>query len=224
MSDDKPRLGAAEIRKLPPSMLDARLLADYVGTGEAFDLWELCNNAGIPLRRVAHLVASRSLEDVDKLPGYAVTSDIYELLEDIYCCGASRREWQRVRTRHKPEYLEGHMSRQQLKELSADPRAYKRHYARVYFDAWAAFWDETFLERMIEHLDSRLIASVPEYLLTEKICFQAVSRWGMALRYMPEKFRTMAVCARAVENEPMAVRFAPANLRGELRRIFGLAS
>jgi len=225
MPDDKPRLGAAEIRKLPPSMLDVRLLADYVATGEAFDLWELCNNAGIPLRRVAHLVAARSLADADKLPGYAVTSDIYELIEDIYCCGATRREWQRVRTRHKPQYLEGRMSREQLRDLYAeDPAAHRRHYAWIYFAAWAAFWDEEFLERMIEHVDSRLIASVPDYLLTEKICFLAVSKWGMALRYMPDRFRTLAVCARAIENDPAAIRFAPARLRDELRRMSGGAA
>jgi hypothetical protein len=223
MFDDKPRLGAAEIRKLPPSMLDARLLADYVGSGEAFDLWELCRDAGIPLRKIAHLVAARSLDDVDKLPGYAVTSDIYQVIEDIYCCGATRREWQRVRTRHKPEYLEGRVSRERLRELrAADPQAYRRHYARIYFDAWAAFWDEAFLERMIDRLDSRLIASVPEYLLSEKICFRAVSRWGLALRYMPERFRTLAICARAFEQDPLAIRFAPASLREELRRISGL--
>jgi len=224
MFDDKPRLGAAEIRKLPPSMFDVRLLADYVATGEAYDLWELCNSTGIPLRRVAHLVAARSLDDVDKLPGYAVTSDIFELIEDIYCCGATRRQWQRVRTRHKPEYLEGRLSREQLKDMrAADPQAHKRHYARIYFEAWAAFWDEAFLERMIKHVDSRLIASVPDYLLTEKICFQAVSKWGMALRYMPDSFRTLAVCARAVESDPTAIRFAPANLRDELRRLSGKA-
>jgi len=225
MIDDKPRLGAAEIRKLPTSVLDARLLADYVATGEAFDLWELCNNAGIPLRKVAHLVAARGLEVVDKLPGYAVTSDIFEIIEDIYCCGDSRREWQRVRTRHKPEYLEGRVSREHLKDLlAADPLAHKRHYARIYFAAWAVFWDEKFLERMIENVDSRLIASVPDYLLTERICFQAVAKWGMALRYMPDRFRTLAVCARAIESDPSAIRFAPPGLRDELRRIFGLAS
>jgi len=219
MPDDKPRLGAAEIRKLPPSVLDARLLADYVATGEAFDLWELCNNAEIPLRKVTHLVAARGLADVDKLPGYAVTGDIFELIENIYACGDTRREWQRVRTRHKPEYLEGRLARVQLRELKADPVAYRRHFAWIYFQAWAVFWDEAFLERMIERVDSRLIASVPDYLLSEKICFRAVSKWGMALRYTPEKFRTLAVCARAVENDPAAIRFAPAKLREELRRL-----
>jgi len=213
MIDQKAHLRAAEIRKLPPSVLDARLLADYVGTGEAFDLWELCRNADIPLRKVAHLVAARSLDDVDKLPGYTVTRDIYELIEDIYACGATRREWQLVRTQHKPEYLEGRLSREQLRELKADPAAHRLHYARIYFQAWAAFWDEAFLERMIAHVDSRLISSVPEYLLTEKVCFKAVSKWGMALRYMPDKFRTQAICARAVQSDPAALRFTPPHLR-----------
>lgn len=216
MTDEKPRLRAAEIRQLPPSVLDARLLADYVGTGEAFDLWELCNKAGIPLRKVAHLVAARGLDEIDKLPGYVVTSEIFELIEDIYACGATRREWQLVRTRHKPEYLEGRLSREQLRELGKDPAAHRLHYARIYFQAWAAFWDEAFLERMVEHVDSRLISSVPEYLLTEKVCFKAVSKWGMALRYMPDRFRTPAVCARAVESDPAAIRFTPPNLRDEV--------
>jgi hypothetical protein len=219
MLDEKARARAAEIRKLPPSVFDARLLADYVETGEAFDLWELCNNAGIPLRQVAHLVAARSLDAVDKLPGYAVTTDIYQLLEDIYCCGASRRDWQLVRTQHKPEYLEGRLSREQLRELKTDPAAHRLHYARIYFQAWAAFWDDAFLERMIEHVDSRLISSVPEYLLSEKVCFKAVARWGMALRYMPERFRTLAVCARAVQSDPAAIRFTPPNLRDEAQRL-----
>lgn len=219
MIDEKDRARAAEIRNLPLSVLDARLLADYVATGEAFDLWELCNNAGIPLRKVAHLVAARGLDVVDKLPGYAVTGDIFELIEDIYACGATRRDWQRVRTRHKPEYLEGRLSREQLRVLKTDPAAYRLHYARIYFDAWAVFWDEAFLERMVEHVDSRLISSVPEYLLTEKVCFEAVSKWGLALRYMPERFRTLAVCARAVESDPAAIRFTPPNLRDEVLKL-----
>lgn len=218
MSDHTDRLRAAEIRKLPPSMLDARLLADYAASGEAYDLWELCKAAGVPLRRVAHLVVTRGLDRVDRMPGYAVTTDICELAEDIYGCGATRREWQLLRTRHKPEYLEGRLSREQLKRLAADPIAYKRHYAEVYFQAWAAFWDEAFLERMIELLDSRLIASVPEYLLNDRICFAAVSKWGMALRYMPERFRTLPICIRAVERDPAAIAFAPADLRDRLRR------
>lgn len=219
MTDQQAKQRAADIRAMPPSMLDARLLADYVGTGEAFDLWELAHNAGIPLRRVAHLVAARGLDQVDRLPGYTVTADIFELIEDIYACGATRREWQQVRTQHKPEYLEGRLSRQQVKELARDPQAYRRYYAKVYFQSWAVFWDEKFLERMIERVDSRLIMSVPEYLLTEKICFKAVSKWGMALRYMPEQFRTVAICARAVESDPMAIRFTPPNLRDEVGRL-----
>ena len=219
MIDENARARAAEIRNLPPSVLDARLLADYVGTGEAFDLWELCNNAGIPLRKVSHLVAVRGLGEVDKLPGYAVTSDIFELIEDIYACGATRREWQRVRTRHKPEYLEGRLSRERLRDLKTDPAAHRLHYAKIYFQAWAVFWDEAFLERMIEHVDSRLISSVPEYLLREQVCFKAVSKWGMALRYMPDKFRTLAVCARAVQSDPAAIRFTPPKLRDEVWRL-----
>ena len=219
MVDENNKRRAAEIRDLPPSMLDARLLADYVGTGEAFDLWELARSAGIPLRRIAHLVAVRGLEEVDKLPGYTVTPDIFELIEDLYCCGESRREWQRVRTQHKPEYLEGRMSREQIRRLSQDPEAYRLYYAKVYFESWAVFWDEDFLERMIERVDSRLIMSVPEYLLTQKICFAAVSKWGMALRYMPEPFRTLAVCARAVETDPAAIRFTPAHLRDRVREL-----
>ena len=164
-------------------------------------------------------MAARGLGEVDKLPGYTVTSDIFELVEDIYACGATRREWQLVRTRHKPEYLEGRMSREQLRRLKTDPAAYRRHYARIYFQAWAAFWDEAFLERMITHVDSRLISSVPEYLLTEKVCFKAVSKWGMALRYMPERFRSLAVCARAVQSDPAALGFTPSNLRDEVQRL-----
>ena len=219
MVDQKNKRRAAEIRALPPSMLDARLLAEYVATGEAFDLWELARNAGIPLRRVAHLVSARGLDEVDKLPGYVVTTDIFELIEDLYCCGETRREWQLVRNHHKPEYLEGRLSREQVKRLAQDPEAYRLYYAKVYFQSWAVFWDEEFLERMIERVDSRLIMSVPEYLLTQKICFKAVSKWGMALRYTPEAFRTLAVCARAVETDPAAIGFTPPNLRDEVRRL-----
>ena len=219
MVDEKNKRRAAEIRALPPSMLDARLLADYVGTGEAFDLWELARNSGIPLRQVAHLVAARGLDEVDKLPGYTVTADIFQVIEDIYCCGESRRDWQQVRTQHKPEYLEGRLSREQVKQLAQDPEAYRLYYAKVFFRSWAVFWDEKFLERMIDRVDSRLIMSVPEYLLTEKICFRAVSKWGLALGYMPEAFRTLAVCARAVESDPAAIRFTPSNLRDQVRRL-----
>jgi hypothetical protein len=224
MVDEKARARAAEIRKLPPSVLDARLLADYVATGEAYDLWELCKNADIPLRKVAHLVAARGLDDVDKLPGYVVTTDIFQLVEDIYCCGESRRDWQLVRTRHKPKYLEGRLSRQQVRELEADPHRYRLYYAKVYFQSWAVFWDEAFLERMIARVDSRLIMSVPEYLLTDKVCFAAVSKWGMALRYMPDRFRTVAVCARAVQSDPAAIRFTPPNLRKEVERLADIAT
>ena len=72
---------------------------------------------------------------------------------------------------------------------------------------------------MIDKLDSQVIASLPEKLNSEKVCFAAVSREGLALRYVPEKLRTLPVCARAVENNPAAVAFTPAFLHDQIQTL-----
>ena len=219
MIDDNARSRALEIRGLPPSMLDAGLLADYVATGAAFDLAELCRKSGISLKQVTHIVVARGLDAIDRLPGYAVTADIFELAEHIYAIGSTRQQWQQVRTRHKPGYLEGRVSRQDLKRLHTDQTASQRHYARIFFWAWAVFWDDDFLNRMMARLDGSIIASLPVELLTEEVCFNAVARSGMSLRYVPDSLRSLPVCIRAVQNEPAAIAFTPARFRDQIRQL-----
>ncbi len=207
------------VRNMPTSMLDAGLLARYVRTGQAFDLSELCRKSGVSLKQVTHLVVASGLDDMDKLPGYTVTQDIYELAEHLYAIGETRRDWNKVRTRHKTNYLEGHISREDLKRLHTDPATSKRHYASIFFKAWAVFWSDDFLKRMIERVDSRIIESVPEELLTEKTCFAAVAKSGIALRYVPERLRSLPVCIRAVESDPAAIAFTPARFREQIRHL-----
>lgn len=210
---------AAEVRNLPPSMLDARLLAEYVKTGVAYDLSALCNKGDVSLHQVAQIVVASGLDQVDKLPGYAVTQDIFELAENLYSIGESRRQWQLIRNRHKPDYLEGRLSREALKQLELDQSATRRHYADIFFRAWAVFWDDGFLDRMIDKVDSRIIASIPEALLTMKICFAAVSKSGLALRYVPESMRNLTVCTQAAQNNAAAIAFTPAALRDQVKNL-----
>ena len=219
MIDDNTRGRAADIRQLPPSMLDARLLADYVETGAAFDLAELCKKSDISIKQVTHLVVARGLDAMNKLPGYAVTAEIFELAANIYAIGNTRQQWQQIRTRHKPGYLEGYLSREDLKRVHADRASTQRHYARVFFRAWAVFWDDDFLNRIIDRLDGNIIASVPVSLLTEKVCFSAVGKSGMSLRYVPESVRSLPVCTRAVQNDPAAIAFTPARFRDDIKRL-----
>jgi len=200
-------------------MLDASLLAEYVKTGEAYDLSDLCRRGDVSLKQVAQLVAASGLEEVDKLPGYSMTGEIFELAENLYSIGESRRQWQLMRNRHKPNYLESHLSREALKRLELDPVKSKRHYANIYFRAWAVFWDDEFIDRMIHKIDSRIIASLPEELITEKICLTAVSRAGLTLRCVPEWLRSIVVCTRAVENNPAAIAFTPGHLRDQIRKL-----
>ena len=210
---------ASEVRNLPPSMLDASLLAEYVKTGVAYDLSALCQKGDVSLIQVAQIIVASGLNEVDKLPGYAVTREIFELAENLYSIGESRRQWQLIRNRHKPEYLEGRLSREALKLLEIDPAKTRRHYADVFFRAWAVFWDERFLDRMINKVDSRIIASIPEALITEKICFSAVSKSGLALRYVPESMRSLAVCTQAVQNNAAAIAFTPGPLRDQVKHL-----
>ena len=210
---------ALEIRNLPPSMLDASLLAEYVRTGEAYDLSELCRKGEVSLRQVAQIIVASGLDDLDKLPGYSMTAEIFELAENLYSFGESRRRWQLIRNHHKPNYLEGHLSREALRRLELDGAASKRHYAKVFFRAWAVFWDDEFIERMIRKLDSRIIASLPEELITEEICLAAVTESGLALRYVPESLRSLLVCTRAVENNPAAIAFTPGRMREQIAQL-----
>ena len=200
-------------------MLDENILVDYVKSGEAYDLSELCIKADVPIRQVAQKVVTGGLDGVDKLPGYTMTTEIFELAENRYACGDSRRDWLQVRNRHKPGYLEGILPRTALKRLELDPAKSKRHYADIYFRSWAVFWDNDFLVRMVHKLDSRIIASLPEEIITEKICFIAVSRSGLTLRYVPVSLRSIAVCTRAVQNDPAAIAFTPDHLRDQVRKL-----
>jgi len=208
-----------EVRNLPPSMLDAGLLAEYVKTGEAYDLSELCKKGDVSLKQVAQIIVASGLEELDKLPGYAMTQETFELAENLYSIGVSRRQWQQIRNRHKPDYLEGRLSREALKSLGLDEKKSKRHYADIYIRSWAVFWDEKFLKRMIHKFDSRIIASIPEELITEKICFVAVEKSGLALRYVPESLRSLAVCTQAVQENPAAIAFTPGRLRDQTREL-----
>jgi len=219
MNNENARILAAKVRNLPPSMLDANLLAEYVKTGEAYDLSDLCRKTDISIKQVARIVVASNLDGVDKLPGYAMTSDIFELAQDLYACGESRRDWLLVRNRHKPNYLEGILPRAALKRLEFDPVKRKRHYADIYFRSWAVFWDDEFLNRMIHLVDSRIIASLPEELITEKNCINAVSKSGLTLRYVPVALRSPIVCTQAVQNDPAAIAFTPGHLRDQIRKL-----
>ena len=219
MNNDNARILAVEVRSLPPSMLDASLLAEYVKTGEAYDLSDLCRKGDVSIKQVAQIVVASSLDEVNKLPGYTMTSEIFELAENLYSIGESRRHWQLMRNRHKPSYLESHLSREALKRLELDPVKRKRHYANIFFRAWAVFWDDEFLNRMIHKVDSRIIASLPEELITEKICLTAVSKSGLTLRYVPVSLRSPVVCTRAVQNDPAAIAFTPGHLREQIRKL-----
>jgi hypothetical protein len=219
MNNDNASILAAKVRSLPPSMLDASLLAEYVKTGEAYDLSDLCRKSDILIKQVAQIVVASSLDEVDKLPGYTITGEIFELAENLYSIGESRRDWQLMRNRHKPGYLESQLSREALKRLELDPVKRKRHYANIYFRAWAIFWDDEFISRMIHKVDSRIIASLPEELITEKISLTAVSRSGLTLRYVPVLLRSPLVCTRAVQNDPAAIAFTPRHLRDQVRKL-----
>lgn len=208
-----------EVRNLPPSMLDAGLLAEYVKTGEAYDLSELCKKGDASLKQVAQIIVASGLEELDKLPGYAMTQETFVLAENLYSIGESRRQWQQIRNRHKPDYLEGRLTREALKSLELDEKKSKRHYADIYFRSWAVFWDEKFLKRMIHKFDSRIIANIPEELITEKVCFAAVAKSGLALRYVPESLRSLAVCTQAVQENPAAIAFTPGRLRDQIREL-----
>ncbi len=207
------------VRNLPPSMLDAGLLAEYVKTGEAYDLSELCKKGDVSLKQVAQIIVVSGLDGIDKLPGYTMTRETFELAENLYSIGESRRQWQLIRNRHKPDYLEGRLPREALKSLEMDEKKRKRHYADIYFRSWAVFWDEKFLKRMIDKIDSRIIANIPEELITEKICFAAVAKSGLALRYVPESLRSLAVCTRAVQESPAAIAFTPGRLRDQIKEL-----
>jgi hypothetical protein len=219
MNNDNARILAAKVRNLPPSMLDASLLAEYVKTGEAYDLSDLCRKGDVSIKQVAQIVVASSLDEVDKLPGYTMTGEMFELAENLYSIGESRRHWQLMRNRHKPSYLESLLSREELKRLELDPVKRKRHYANIYFRAWAKFWDDEFLNRMIHKVDCRIIASLPEELITEKVCLTAVSKSGLMLRYVPVMLRSPVVCAQAVQNDPAAIAFTPGHLRDQIRKL-----
>jgi hypothetical protein len=70
---------------------------------------------------------------------------------------------------------------------------------------------------MLEKLDASIIANLPQELLTEKICFNAVAKSGMALRYVPDSLRSLPVCTRAVQADAAAIAFTPARFREQIR-------
>jgi len=219
MNSENARVLVAKVRNLSPSLLDANLLAEYVKTGEAYDLSDLCRKADISIRQVAQIIVASNLDGVDKLPGYTMTSENFKLAESLYSHGGSRRDWLLVRTRHKPDHLESTLPRAALKRLELDPVKSKRHYADIYFRSWAVFWDDEFLNRMIHKVDSRIIASLPEELITEENCINAVSQSGLVLRYVPVSLRSLIVCTRAVQNDPAAIAFTPGHLRDQIRNL-----
>lgn len=224
MPDENTRDLVARLREMPPTMFDARLLADYVRTGEAYNLSELANKSGISLRQVTLLIVASGLDDIDKLPGYTVTREIFDIAENIYSIGETRHQWQYVRNHHKPEFLESQKSRQEIRELRRNPAAIHKYYARIFFKSWAAFWDDSFLARIIDELDGRVISNVPQELLNARICFAAVGKTGTALRHVPEHLRSLAICARAVANDSSAIAFTPSRLRDEIRKIAAATS
>lgn len=206
------------IRNAPPGTIDAARLVEYVKSGNAHDLHELCVRSDVSLEKVALLVVASGLENMDKLPGYAVTERVYRVAEQRFSRGETARLWRSTRTRHNPEYLEAKKSRSDLDSLAADPEAYRRYHIVLFFQAWAVFWDDEFLERMINKGDSRIIASVPGWLLTEKACFAAVSNSGSTLRHVPEYLRTWPVCLQAVRNDSSAIGYTPARWREQIKR------
>jgi len=219
MPNENTRDLVARLREMPPTMMDARLLADYVRTGKAYNLSELADKSGTSLQQVTLLIVASGLDDIDKLPGYAVTREIFDIAESIYSIDETRHQWKQVRNHHKPEFLESQKSRQEIRELREDPAAIRKHYARIFFRSWAAFWDDRFLVRIINELDGRIISNVPQELLNDGICFAAVGKTGAALRYVPERLRSIAVCARAVASDSSAIAFTPSHLRAEIRKI-----
>ncbi len=219
MNNENARVLAAKVQNLSPLMLDANLLAEYVKTGVAYDLSDLCRKADVSIKQVAQIVVACNLDAVDKLPGYTMTSEIFKLAENLYSCGESRRDWLLMRNRHKPNQLESTLPRAALKRLELDPVKRKRHYADIYFRSWAVFWDDEFINRMIHKVDSRIIASLPEELITEKNCLNAVSKSGLMLRYVPASLRSLIVCTQAVQNEPAAIAFTPGDLRDQIRKL-----
>ncbi|MCP4389456.1 MAG: DUF4116 domain-containing protein [Gammaproteobacteria bacterium] len=72
---------------------------------------------------------------------------------------------------------------------------------------------------MIDRLDGGLISTVPEELLSDRVCFAAVAKTGIALRFVPEQLRSLVICARAVETDPAAIAFTPSRMRAEIRRL-----
>jgi hypothetical protein len=197
--------------------IDAARLTEYAKAGSAYDLYELCIRSNVSLEKVALLVVASGLDNLDKLPGYAMTDEVYRVAERRYSEGHFRQQWRRVRVRHNPNYLEAKESREYLKHLATDPDAYRRYHLLLFFQAWAVFWDDAFLKRMINKADSRIIATIPEPLLSEEVCFAAVSRSGNSLRYVPESQRTLPVCMEAVRNDGSAIAFAPARWRDRIR-------
>ncbi|MDX1513719.1 MAG: hypothetical protein R3174_08240 [Gammaproteobacteria bacterium] len=206
-----------QIKNVPPRSLDAMLLAEYAATGNAFDLKRFCDGSAISLEQVALMVVARGLDAVGKLPGYAVTEAVYNVAEQRFSWSEYQREWQRTKMRHNPAYLEAKVPRVVLEELAQDPEASRRHYAQIFYDAWAVFWDDAFLMRMIEKVDSSIIASAPEALLSESVCFAAVSRAGDSLRFVPFELRTLPVCLEAVHRDRAAITFVPANMREQVK-------
>lgn len=199
-------------------LIDAARLAEYVKAGRAYDLYELCVRSNVSIEKVALLVVASGLDNLENLPGYAMTESVYRVAERRYSKGEQAPQWRRVRTRHNPNYLEAKESREYLKQLAADPDAYRRYHLLLFLQAWAVFWDDAFLKRMIDKADSRIIASVPAELLSEAVCFAAVSRSGSSLRYVPESLRTLPVCLEAVRNDRSAIGFVPARWRDEIKR------
>ncbi len=217
MSDQATVDKAKKIRRLPPDQLNLDLLGEYVSTGQAFDLSELCRRSHIDLNQVTRRAIECGIECINKLPGYAMTAECYRVAERRYANSSERKQWQHTVTRHRPSYHDDRLTHPEREALAKDADANRKHHVQVFVQSWAVFWDEGFLGRMIGYIDGSIIASVPYELLTEKDCFLAVSKTGMALRFVPPKFRTAVICARAVASSESAMSFTPPALREQVR-------
>ncbi|MDH3690568.1 MAG: hypothetical protein OEU36_14025, partial [Gammaproteobacteria bacterium] len=122
----------SQIRKVPINMCTASVLAEYVKSGSAYDLYELCEKSGNPMEKVALILVASGLDDLDALPGYAMTPPVYAMAEQLYSGDTVRHQWQATRTRHKPNYLESKLSREMLKQLQTDPESYRRYHVHLF--------------------------------------------------------------------------------------------
>jgi len=54
---------------------------------------------------------------------------------------------------------------------------------------------------------------VPENLMTQELCLEAVRQFGWALNYIPENLRTAEICLEAVRQDGFMLFYIPKNLK-----------